>query len=250
MHEAEEEGMQDWRKLTANKEFLISIVENDYVLPDHISLFEFAMALLPNFGSTDGELRDDLSYMILASSIIDKQKLTTRQLQTLLETVLDKDHLFWHIGETNTDSIFMRSFSALIVAAILFSDARDRLFDEPIIRRTKKALLQYAQQENDWRGYVEGKGWAHTMAHLSNALDECAQHPYMEEIDRKEILTQLSKLVTLPVTLYREEDMHQARIAYHIILGHQLDDDFLGEWLQTCTIPRDHDVSSYSTGMA
>jgi len=239
--------MQDeLRTQATDKEFLLSIIDNNFELPSDIDAYTFAQALLPNFGSTDSELRDDLSYMILARGIIDKQLLSQKQLGNLLETVLDDQHLFYRLGSTATDAIFMRSFSNLIIAALLFNDERNPAFDETTIQNTKRRLLQYAEQEKDWRGYIEGKGWAHALAHLSDALDECAQHPHMVESDRKEIMQQISKLASLPRALYNEEDIRLAKVPYHIILGHQVNEDFIESWLETCTPTRETDVISWT----
>src|ERR1700753_973284 len=113
--------MQNIEEQAKNKDFLLAIVNNKHELPDDIEPFPFSQALLENFSSADAELRDELSYIILASSIIGKQKLTQDQLETLLTTASDDEHLFYHIGEVGTDTVFMRSFSNLIIASILFN---------------------------------------------------------------------------------------------------------------------------------
>lgn len=238
--------MQQIGELAKDKDFLLSIIDNNYELPGDIDANAFAHALLPNFGSTDSELRDDLSYMVLARGIIDKQRLNPHELADILNIAIDEQHLFYRIGECNTDSIFLRSFSNLIIAAILFNDARKPVFDPKLIQYTKLSLLRYAQEERDWRGYIEGKGWAHALAHLADALDECAQHPHMGESDRKEILAMVCQLAMLPEAFSNEEDIRLAKVPYHIILGHQVNDEFLDAWLQTCTYPRDSDVIAWT----
>ncbi|GHO86629.1 DUF2785 domain-containing protein [Dictyobacter formicarum] len=186
-----------------------------------------------------------ISSIILAAGIIGQQKLTQKQLEELLSVTLDQDHLFYQVGETGTDSVFMRSFSCLIIASILFNDSPDPHLSSSTITLVKEKLSHYAQEEKDWRGYVEGKGWAHAMAHLADALDECAQHPHMSNKDRQEILVLVSELATLDEPLYHEEDLRLAKIAYHIILGHQVDDNFISKWIEMCSISRDLDVESW-----
>jgi hypothetical protein len=238
--------MQDVSELAANKQFLRSIAERHYEIPDDIDVFAFAKALLANFSSPDEELRDGLSSMILASGIIDKQKLTDEQLRDLLSITLDNDHLFYHIGEAGTDSVFMRSFSNLIVAAILYTDARAGRLPTEAVQQAKVALLRYARDEQDWRGYIRGKGWAHAMVHLADALDECAQHPAMSRGDREEIMKMVSALARLPAPLYHEEDVRLANIAYHIIGFKQVEDEFLSAWLKSCFVRREADVTSWT----
>jgi hypothetical protein len=235
--------MPDVRELATSKQFLRSSTENNYEIPAEIDSFAFAHALLANLASTDEELRDELSYMFLASGIIDRHKLTVHQVTEFLHLVLDKDHLFYHVGEAGTDSIFMRSFSSLIVAGIIYTDSRNPALSPQDIHLAKDALLHYARQEKDWRGYVEGKGWAHAMAHLADALDECAQHQSMSAQDRQDILKNLRNLIKLPEPLYHEEDMRLANVAYHIIACKQVSDEFLTTWIANCYVERDSDVS-------
>jgi len=238
--------MQDVTTQATNKAFLQAIATNNYEIPDNIDPFGFAMALLANLASPDPELRDDLSSIILAAGIISQQKLTRQQLEELLNTALDPDHLFYHIGETGTDSVFMRSFSSLIIASILFNDSPDPHLAPATISLVKEKLFHYAQEEKDWRGYVEGKGWAHAMAHLADALDECAQHPRMTGKDRQDILVLVSELATLDIPLYHEEDLRLAKVAYHIILGHQVNDNVIAKWIDMCSISRDLDIVSWT----
>src|SRR5258708_22502653 len=51
----------------------------------------------------------------------------------------------------------MRSFSLLIIAAILFADAKTPRLSEQVTRQAQTALLHYAKEEKDWRGYIKGK---------------------------------------------------------------------------------------------
>ena len=235
--------MPDVRELASSKQFLRSIAENNYEIPAEIDSFALALALVANLASTDDELRDELSYMFLASGIIDRHKLTVQQVEEILRLILDQDHLFYQIGEAGTDSVFMRSFSSLIVAGIIYTDNRDPSLPAQNVHIAKDALLRYAHAEKDWRGYVEGKGWAHTMAHLADALDECAQHQSMSVEDRQEILQALSELIKLPEPLYHEEDMRLAAVAYHIIACKQVSDEFLASWVASCYVERNSDVA-------
>src|SRR5437588_4279590 len=174
--------MPNIAELAADKAFLRSIAGNSYQLPGDLDHFAFLRALLQNFASADAQLRDELTYMILAHAIIDEESanlLSASKREALLLTCVDSAHLFYHVGETGSDSVFMRSFSLLIVAALLFADARMKQLSEDVTRRAVAALLRYAREERDWRGYVKGKGWAHVAAHLSDALDECEQNRYM-----------------------------------------------------------------------
>src|SRR5260370_16488350 len=97
----------------------------------------------------------------------DQERLTGAQLEDLLLTSIDKDHLFHHIGEVGTDSVFMRAFSSLMIPLLLIADAQKPGVSEHVTRRVLAALLTYAREERDWRGYIKAKPWAHAPAHFS-----------------------------------------------------------------------------------
>lgn len=238
--------MLDVTTLANDKEFLRSLTHNDYKFSDDINCFDFAVALLSNLASTDAELRDELSYMLLAEGIIGRGKLTAEQVHDLLIMTIDNDHLFFHIGESGTDSVFLRSFSNLVIAAILYSDANNLTLSADVVEHVRRALFRYAEQERDWRGYIADKGWAHAMAHLADALDECAQHPAQSEQDREAIMRLTSELAKQQVPLYHEEDVRLAIIPYHIILGKQVSDEFLVSWLDRCFVERGDGIASWT----
>lgn len=239
--------MQDVMELTGDKQFLRAIVKNGYELPDGIEAYDFACALLRNFASPDGELRDELSYMILANAVLDKQLLSLDELSALLTLCMDTQHLLYRIGETNTDAVFMRSFSVLTINTILYADAKNPVLAAQVIHDARDALLQYARAERDWRGYVPHKGWAHAMAHLAGALDECAQNHYMTTEDRRDILETVRTLAQLPEPLYHEEDVRLATIVYHMIVTKELDDDAMSAWLSSCQVERGPDIASWTS---
>src|SRR5258708_19738819 len=86
------------------------------------------------------------------------------------------------------------------------------------------------------------------MAHLADALDECAQNRTMGAQDRKEILTLISELAKSPEPLYHEEDVRLAMAAYHIILGKQVDEGFLKTWVDTSFLQRNTTIVSWTRG--
>jgi len=237
--------MRDINELASDKAYLRSIANNHYELPDDIDRFAFLQALLQNFATTDAELRDELTYMILAHAIIDQEtadRLPADQRETVLLACLDDAHLFYHIGETSTDSVFMRSFSLLIIAALLYADAQLQQISQEATRKTQTALLSYAREERDWRGYIKGKGWAHSVAHLSDALDEIAQHRYTSTADREAVMQTFTYLATLPEPLCYEEDDRLSFAAYRLIAANMLEAPFLETWVESLFVTRTEEV--------
>ncbi len=237
--------MRDISELASDKAYLRSIADNHDQLPDDIDRFAFLRALLQNFATTDAELRDELTYMILADAIIDQKTadmLSANQREALLLLCIDDAHLFYSIGEAGSDSVFMRSFSLLIIAALLYTDARLQQISEEAARKTQTALMRYAMEERDWRGYIKGKGWAHSVAHLSDALDEIAQNRYVSLADREALMQTLTYLATLPEPLCYEEDDRLSFAAYRLIAANMVEDVFLETWVESLFVTRTEEV--------
>ncbi|GAC1693934.1 MAG: hypothetical protein NVS9B9_16290 [Ktedonobacteraceae bacterium] len=83
------------------------------------------------------------------------------------------------------------------------------------------------------------------MAHLADALDECAQSQCMTSADREDILQAIRQLAQITEPLHHEEDMRLATSAQHIIIGRQVPDTFITDWLESCFVERGSDVSAW-----
>lgn len=237
--------MRTLNELALDKAYLRAIADNHYQIPEDIDRFAFLQALLSNFATTDSELRDELTYMILARAIVDQEtadRLSGGQRETLLLTCIDDAHLFYAIGESATDSVFMRSFSLLIIAALLYGDAKFQQISQDVTLKTSTALLHYAREERDWRGYIKGKGWAHSVAHLSDALDEIAQNRYITQVGREDVMRTLSYLATLPEPLCYEDDDRLSFAAYRLVAPGMVDEDFLETWIESLFITRTEEI--------
>jgi Protein of unknown function (DUF2785) len=154
------------------KEKLRGIVQQNY----EVTRAE-AQHLLPNMlhhlGNPDPELRDRFIYATLATWIT-QDTFNTDELKTLLQNVLNDKHLFYCIGEENTDSVFTRSFSVLLIPPLLGTHREKSFLSHEEVQNIWQKLKDYLLNEQDLRGYVRGKGWVHAVAHAADALDELA----------------------------------------------------------------------------
>lgn len=220
-----------------NPELLAEIMENDCQIPTGTNPLVFCLALLDNFGSTDAHLRDRLSYSLLARLLTKYNVLTIQDRQTLLKVALDDRHLFHRIGESGTDSVLMRGFSILVVPLILDPDIERQQLDADLVHDTIRRVLSYAREERDRRGYINGKGWAHTIAHTADALDSCVKHPLSNDSERLEVLHSVVDLATLPNPIYFQEDDRLAFTASRILEKGLVTTDALEDWLNRFTKP-------------
>src|SRR5689334_3278646 len=98
-----------------DKEFWVSIARNDYKIPEGYTLEALTQTLFSYLGNTDPELRDDIAYGVYANWL--KREMFTRD-----EVHMHADELLSNldkgIGETESDSVFLRTFSVLLLAEI------------------------------------------------------------------------------------------------------------------------------------
>ncbi len=162
--------------------------------------------MLDNIGSVDPELRDNLIYPTFIR-IFNENLLTFEQYCSILEICLDENHLFYKIGELNTDSVFTRSFSSLVITGILTKDSELNFLTLKNLECVMNRAITYMNVEMDTRGYVEKKGWAHSIAHGADLLASLASHPkIIEELQFSKILQTVQQCLFKDATYIDDED--------------------------------------------
>ena len=212
----------------ALKDQLYEIADNEFELPEQAKALPRALEMLPHLGSPDAELRDDLIYSTLATWIL-ADKFEDDDLKTLLKELLTEEHLLHQLGEVDTDSVFMRSFSALLIPLIL-NCHRKRPFLMPYeLRELKVKLLDYLEREQDLRGFVleedeagEAKGWAHAIAHMADALDELVQCKDIGNEELLEILDAIRQRVAEPKLVFVHLEDERLVTPVIAVLGRKL----------------------------
>jgi hypothetical protein len=158
-------------------------------------------SMITHIGSTDAELRDKLIYTTFFRMIIEDNQIESDLLIELLDICLN-ELLHKGLGENGTDSVFARSFTTLLMALILYKDNKDNLLTHTKIEKVKDQLIIYLNQEKDLRGYVPGKGWAHSVAHAADTFDELVKNPKISNDLYPEILEPLWNKMFVSDTVY------------------------------------------------
>lgn len=191
--------------------------------------------MLQHIGNPDPELRDTLVYFTLATWI-SRGVFDLGELQTLLHTVLDKEHLFYHIGEEDTDNVFTRSFSVLLIPPILGMHCKKTFLSSDEIHYVWQQMKNYLSSEQDLRGYVQGKGWAHAVAHTADALNELALCSETTKQMLLEILGLITKVASTEKSVYTHGEDERLSFAVVNILKHsELTIEEKVEWLESFT---------------
>lgn len=119
--------------------------------------------LLAHVGDLDGHVRDEVTFTLLARGRL-ASGFTLAQKAQINRTVVAAKPILQGIDQPQNDQVFLRSFAALLGSLILRADA-----ETPFLSRDDRGLwfqwaLEYLYREHDWRGYVQGRGWAHALA--------------------------------------------------------------------------------------
>lgn len=195
------------------KAFWQSIKEQEFQVPEGYTLSGLTSDLMACLGSPDSELRDSLAYEILGHWIA-TGAYPAEGLAALMERLMEQ--LKEGLGERETDTVFGRSFSALVLAEAVAADATVRSLPTERIRQTLHAALRYLAAEADLRGYVCDKGWAHAAAHAADLLRALAGHPALGAGDLEAILHAVAEKLTAP-TPYPFLSSEEERLAVAVI---------------------------------
>ncbi len=120
-------------------------------------------------GDTNPYLRDELIYESF-SKLIMSDLLNDNQLKYVFSNMCSDEFLFYKIGEIDKDSVFKRSFSALVLALLLAAHKNKTCLDANELELAYLSAIRYLREEKDERGFILKKGWAHATAHGADVL--------------------------------------------------------------------------------
>lgn len=194
-------------KIKQLKKLLLDIRCNNWEIPNEVNKYEFALTLMDNIGTIDSELRDDLILVMLWNMITEK-KLSKDEIKGILKIALSDKHLFYGLGKKDDDSVFNRSFSVLIIRWIIFyhNNFGENLLSEEEMMEVYQDLIRYVRLEQDFRGYIEVKGWGHTMGHSGDALRTLALCNYIKHDELLEILEVVKEKISIIDYVYINEE--------------------------------------------
>jgi hypothetical protein len=187
------------------KERLLSIAQNNYQVLDGAEVWPLTAQMMHSLGSTDPVLRDKLINRVLGRWT--ELYFDSQQLASLLNITLDEQHLFHGLGEQETDSVFMRSFSSLALASFIARHRARPFLTAQAVNEILQKMSSYLPRERDLRGYVTDKGWAHAVAHAADALDELSLCPEVGEESLVDMLRVMREtIVGASVVFVDDED--------------------------------------------
>ena len=215
-----------------DKKFWTDIRNDGYEAPEGFIIAELTEELLSYVGSIDPELRDEIGYETFAHWL-DKDQYTPEQIRGYITRLAI--NLESGLGETDSDTVFLRSFSILFLAEIVHHDNQDPFLEKEEVHSILNKAFMYLNEEHDPRGYVEGKGWAHSLAHTADLLFVLAGNRFLARAELEQILNAITEKLASPsdwVYAYGEDD----RLVQSIlgcIQRRLLDEFFYKQWLNS-----------------
>jgi len=164
-------------------------------VPDDRPLDDLTAELTTMLGDTDPEARDGTAYPTLATWV--RRGVYDDLLAGLGDGMAAG--LGVGLGERETDSVFRRSFSALVLGECIGRDNERPLVAGGKVLEWGDRLATWLLRERDLRGFVAGKGWAHAVAHGADALGTLAQSPHVGANELTVILDVIGDRLLLPV---------------------------------------------------
>jgi hypothetical protein len=217
-----------------DRSFWRVIANDENALPQGEWVAELTPELLGWLGSTDPELRDEFAYRILAAWI-ERGQYGADQLRTMAKQMTA--NLEAGLGERGTDSVFLRTYSVLILMEIVAYDNANPFLDRAEVEGYLEAALGYLLRERDLRSWVPGPGWANAVGHAADLFMMLARSPHLGAGELQRILDAIADrlLTPTPVVFIHHEDERLAYATLNVLRRNLIDRTWLVAWLDRFT---------------
>jgi hypothetical protein len=209
--------------------FWEQVVAGGLRVPPDRSLVEMTEELTRMLGDPDPDVRDGIAFPTMATWIDEGVY------DDLLVGLGDgmTHGLDFGLGLREDDSVFRRSFSALILTECIDRSTSTGLVGSEVVLRWGDRLMGWLAREQDLRGFVPGKGWAHALAHGADALAALARSPYVGRLELTVILDVVADRLLTPTDAYwvSGEDDRLALATMNVLQRNVLGLDVLEPWV-------------------
>jgi len=205
------------------------VVTEGHRVPHDRPLDDLTAELVTMLGSPDPHLRDRVGYQTLATWI---ERGVYDELLTGLGDGMAAG-LENGLGDRQDDTVFRRSFSALLLAECVARDNEQRLLPDSRILRWGDRIAAWYVRELDLRGWVPGKGWAHAVAHGADAIGVLARSATFDVPELTVLLDVLADRLLLPTDelFVAGEPDRMAAAALHVLHRNLVPLEALEPWV-------------------
>lgn len=204
----------------------------DCAVPAGESAFGLVSEAVGLLGSPDTVWRDDVGYGVVAACVYQKRLLSPGERRELVGRL--SANLRTGIGETGTDSVLLRSFSALDLSVLAALESQDPALDDAAYRRLLDDAFSYLRDERDLRGLEPRVGWIHATAHTADLLKFLARDARFRPADQARLLDAARAKMVAPGTpvFTHSEDERLAAALLSVVRRPDFDASILDPWLE------------------
>ena len=224
--------------------------EQKYILTDEQNAKDILDIALSELGNLDPYIRDSLA-LETAAYMVYKDYLSESEISDLAKRLLSDEFLFYGLKDKSQDSVFKRTFTALMIAMLYRIPNKDIPLSEKEQHTLYEQFLVYLESEYDYRGFVETKGWAHFFAHSSDVMRQFFAQPAFDDkwVDR--YLKVVSSIIQNDDYVFHHNEDERFKNAFVVLLERDdINEELLisfikklGEYPRKNTLPED--LNSY-----
>jgi len=209
--------------------FWQQVLDSDMAVPVERPLNELTAELVTMLGSVNPVERDQTAYPVLASWLAEGVY------DDLLISFGDSvaQGLVVGLGEVDGDGVFRRSFSALALAECIARDNAVHILPVDAVVNWAERAVSWFTREQDLRGWVADKGWAHAVAHGADLIAVLAASRHLQQLHLGVLLDVIAERVvaSTPTVLVDGEDDRLATAALTVVHRNLVDADQLDLWV-------------------
>jgi hypothetical protein len=181
--------------------------------------------------SPDPKLRDEVAYATAERLILRERALTPDELRRVAAQW--SANLENGLGERGTDTVFVRSFSALCLSLVAAADRATPFLTKDEAGALFDRLLDYFARERDLRGFDPAAGWMHSVAHTADALNFLARNPDLPAgTDTRLLAAVRTKILESDVVFAWGENDRMARALHAALRRDDADPAALRSWVE------------------
>ncbi len=206
----------------------LSIEERqDYIEQHGATLFE---TMLASIGVPEDELRDKVNYRLFIE-LLSAQMIPTDLMQHLVEVLPTQNFLYKGITSGEPDDVFTRSFAALWLTGLFYVDQQTSFLTVEQAQLAMEQSLSYLSKEKDVRGFVEIKGWVHSMAHGADLATAILSHPHVK-LQYAAVILQGVKESFWKGRVYTDDEDERLVKIFEALAKSNFSEDVLIEWME------------------
>ena len=186
--------------------------------------------MLQHIGATDATIRDATNYRLFIE-LLNEQLIPRATLIEFTQQLVTNDFLYKGIYNGESDDVFTRSFAALWLTGIFHVDEQLHFLQPEQAQLLMEQCVSYLAKERDVRGFVEGKGWAHSVAHGADLAVAILSHSHAK-MQYAPLVLQAVKSVFWKGTVFTDDEDERLVKILEVLIRNEFPEDVLVEWVE------------------